>query len=97
VSPGPDKPALAVHACGIASVVNINDALALFQEIGNRFRREVDRFAASAGVPVRHLESPAGPAGMTASWTTSARIWTGLPASSMSGWWPSSSPRSSSG
>ena len=31
---------------------------ALFQEIGNRFRREVDRFAASVGVPVRHLEKP---------------------------------------
>jgi hypothetical protein len=141
VSSGPDKSALAVHACGMASVVKINDVLAvhvsleaecvdrlylnaycpllqvsgqvvrfptghlghpvpspaLFQKIGNRFRREVDRFAASAGVPVLHLKSPAGPAGMTASWTTSARIWTGLPASSISGWWPSWSPRSSSG
>jgi hypothetical protein len=28
VSSGPDKPALAVHAGGIASVVNINDVLA---------------------------------------------------------------------
>jgi hypothetical protein len=31
---------------------------ALFQKIGNRFRREVDRFAASAGVPVLHLKKP---------------------------------------
>ncbi len=102
VSSGPDKPALAVHAGGIASVVNINDVLAghvslevecvdrlyinaycpllqvggqvvrfltghlghpvpsptLFRKIGNRFRCEVDRFAASAGVPVLHLKKP---------------------------------------
>jgi len=31
---------------------------ALFQKIGNRFRREVDRFAASTGVPVLHLKKP---------------------------------------
>jgi hypothetical protein len=31
---------------------------ALFQKIGNRFRREVDRFAADAGVPVLHLKKP---------------------------------------
>jgi len=31
---------------------------ALFQKIGNRFRREVDRFAASGGVPVLHLKKP---------------------------------------
>jgi hypothetical protein len=31
---------------------------ALFQKIGNRFRREVDPFAASAGVPVLHLKKP---------------------------------------
>lgn len=102
VSSGPDKRAFAVHAGGMASVVNINEVLdghvslevecvdrlylnaycpllqvggqvvrfltghlgypvpspALFQKIGNRFRREVDRFAASAGVPVLHLKRP---------------------------------------
>jgi hypothetical protein len=31
---------------------------ALFQKISNRFRREVDRFAAAAGVPVLHLKKP---------------------------------------
>jgi len=102
VSSRPDKPAFAVHAGGVASVVNINEVLeghvslevecvdrlylnaycpllqvggqvvrfltghlghpvpspALFQKIGNRFRREVDRFAASGGVPVLHLKKP---------------------------------------
>ena len=102
MSSRPDKPAFAVHAGGVASVVNINEVLeghvslevecvdrlylnaycpllqvggqvvrfltghlghpvpspALFQKIGNRFRREVDRFAASGGVPVLHLKKP---------------------------------------
>src|SRR5712692_98983 len=31
---------------------------ALFEKIGNRFRREVDRFAAGAGVPVLRLKKP---------------------------------------
>ena len=31
---------------------------ALFQKIGNRFRREVDHFAAASGVPVLHLKKP---------------------------------------
>jgi len=31
---------------------------ALFHQIGNRFRREVDRFAAGAGVPLLHLKKP---------------------------------------
>jgi hypothetical protein len=31
---------------------------ALFQKISNRFRREVDHFAAAAGVPVLHLNKP---------------------------------------
>jgi len=31
---------------------------ALFQQIGNRFRREVDRFAAGAGVPLLRLKKP---------------------------------------
>jgi len=30
----------------------------LFQKIGNRFRREVDHFAATAGIPVLHLKKP---------------------------------------
>jgi len=102
VSCGPDKPALAVHACGMSSVVNVNEVLdghvslqvdcvdrlylngycpvlqvggqvvqfltghlgypvpspTLFEKIGNRFRREVDRFAAGAGVPVLRLKKP---------------------------------------
>lgn len=31
---------------------------ALFQKISNRFRRDVDHFAAAAGVPVLHLKKP---------------------------------------
>jgi hypothetical protein len=31
---------------------------ALFQKIGNRFRREVDHFAAACGIPVLHLKKP---------------------------------------
>jgi hypothetical protein len=31
---------------------------ALFQKIGNRFRREVDHFALAAGIPVLHLGKP---------------------------------------
>jgi hypothetical protein len=31
---------------------------ALFQKIGNRFRREVDHFSAALGIPVLHLKKP---------------------------------------
>ncbi len=130
-----------MHACGMASVVNINDVLAghvslevecvdrlylnaccpvlqvggqvvrfltghlghpvpspaLFQKIGNRFRSEVDRFAAGSGVPVLHLKKPDRSCWDDRKLDHVRRIWTALPASSASGWWPSWSPRSSSG
>jgi hypothetical protein len=70
----------------------------LFQRIGERFRREVARFAERDHIPLLHSSGRTVPAGTTASWTTGAPTWSGQPGP---GWWRSwplrSSRRCSSG
>jgi hypothetical protein len=61
---------------------------ALFERIGNRFRREVKAFAARHGIPILALKKPDRTRGTTGSWTTSGRTSKLHSAMAVTGWWP---------